>query len=416
MSIDKTLEEFIAQTIETHRKDLRELAKQIHDHPEVGFEEKFAHEYLTKLLEEKGFAVERHAGGIETAFVATYDTGKPGPRIGVCSEFDALQLSDNLVCHACGHNLIATVGVATALSLRYAVAEPSYQGGGKIVLFGTPAEEGQGGKNYMLDAGLFEQVDVCMMAHPSNGSKQFGRTPTIARQSIKVEYFGKPAHAGGMPWKGVNALDAMVLAYNGISTLRQQLTPNDRIHGIITNGGSAPNVIPDYTSGQFTVRALKKDQLEQLQSKVEKIFRSAADATGCEIKLSWDKNPYLDTMHNKKMMNVFSTAMESLGFADINPGVENPPPVTASTDFGNVSYAMPGIHPMFGINTPHFPHTAGFADAAATDDGFEAALVTARALTVTGMSVLQDDQFYHQVVEEFKQIEIDGKTKDDSIY
>lgn len=126
------------------------------------------------------------------------------------------------------------MGVATALGLRYAVAEPSYQGGGKIVLFGTPAEEGQGGKNYMLDAGLFKQADVCMMAHPGVGYKTYGRTPTVARRGLKVEYFGRPAHAGGMPWKGVNALDAIVLAYNGISTLRQQLAPDERIHGIIT--------------------------------------------------------------------------------------------------------------------------------------------------------------------------------------
>jgi metal-dependent amidase/aminoacylase/carboxypeptidase family protein len=153
-----------------------------------------------------------------------------------------------------------------------------------------------------------------------------------------------------------------------------------------------------------------------LQDKIENIFRSAAVATGCEIKLAWDKNPYLDTMNNKKMMNVFSKAMDDFGFTDFNPGVENPAPVTASTDFGNVTYAMPGIHPMYGINTPHFPHTAAFAEAAGKDDGFEASLVTAKALIVTGMSVLQDEQFYNQVVEEFKQIGVNGKTKDDSIY
>jgi metal-dependent amidase/aminoacylase/carboxypeptidase family protein len=138
-------------------------------------------------------------------------------------EEDRLQLSEKIVCHACGHNLIATVGVATALGIRYAVDQPFYTGGGKIVLFGTPAEEGQGGKNYMLDAGLFKQADVCMMAHPCSGELQFMRSPLIARTSVKVEYFGKPAHAGLNPWAGVNALDAVVLAYNGLSTLRQQV-------------------------------------------------------------------------------------------------------------------------------------------------------------------------------------------------
>lgn len=136
---------------------------------------------------------------------------------------NSLPLSDNVVCHACGHNLIATVGVATALGLRYAVAEPCYQGGGKIVLFGTPAEEGLGGKNYMLEAGLFKEADICLMAHPCQGDVIFSRAPLIARSSVGVEYFGKPAHAGLNPWKGVNALDAIVLAYNGLSTLRQQV-------------------------------------------------------------------------------------------------------------------------------------------------------------------------------------------------
>lgn len=139
-----------------------------------------------------------------------------------------------MICHACGHNLIATVGVATALGLKAAISDPEYKAGGKIVLFGTPAEEGLGGKNYMLAEGLFKAADVCMMAHPSAGEKQFSRGPLIARTSVKVEYFGKPAHAGLNPWNGTNALDAIVLAYNGLSTLRQQMIPTDRLHGIIT--------------------------------------------------------------------------------------------------------------------------------------------------------------------------------------
>ncbi|KAH8549957.1 hypothetical protein BGW37DRAFT_499560 [Umbelopsis sp. PMI_123] len=404
MSIDKTIESIISKAIEKNHEKLREIAKQLHEHPELGYQEKFAHDYLTKFLEENGFQLERHAGGIDTAFVATYDTGKPGPRIGICSEFDALQLSDKVICHACGHNLIATVGVATVLGLKEAVAEPSYCGGGKIVLFGTPAEEGEGGKIRMIDAGLFQQADVCMMAHPGSGTNQFSRSPLIARHSVKVEYFGKPAHAGGMPWKGVNALDAMVLAYNGISTLRQQLSPNDRVHGIIVNGGSAVNVIPDYTSGKFSMRALKKDKLEELQAKIDKIFRSAAEATGCEVKVTWDKHPYLDTVNNKAMINVFNQAMTDLGFTDTNPGVEDPLPTTASTDFGNVSYIMPGIHPMYGINTPDFPHTVSFAAAAATDDGFKASLVVAKGLAVTAMKVLQDKKLYEKIIEEFKQL------------
>ncbi|KAJ2960430.1 hypothetical protein NQZ79_g4185 [Umbelopsis isabellina] len=404
MATDNQTQARVSKGIDDARAELRKMAKQIHEHPEPGMEEKFAQEYLTKFLEEKGFQIEKGVADMATAFVATYDTGRPGPKIGICSEFDALPLSKKVVKHACGHNLIATVGVATALGLKTAISDSEYKDGGRVVLFGTPAEEGHGGKNYMLAKGVFKAADICMMAHPNAGDKDFSRGPMIARSSVKVEYFGKAAHAGMNPWSGINALDAIVLAYNGISTLRQQMIPTDRVHGIITHGGSAPNVIPDHTAGSFSCRSVNKDGLEKLGAHVDKIFRSAADATGCKVELSWDDSPYLDVKNNTVLMDLYAKAMAESGYSDRNPGVKNPDPLTSSTDFGSVSYQMPAIHPMFGIHTEHTPHTVDFVDAADQDVAFDNALVTAKSLAAAGLTVLEDEEVYSNIVKEFQQI------------
>lgn len=175
------------------------------------------------------------------------------------------------------------------------------------------------------------------------------------------------------------------------------------------SGGSAPNVIPDYTSGRFNFRSLKSKSLEELRERVERILRSAADATGCEVKLTWDKWPYLDVQNNSALMDIYVKAMNKAGYVDTNPGVREPEPATASTDFGNVTYNMPAIHPSFGIHTVHHPHTAGFADAAGTDTAFDDALVTAKSLAITGLTVLENEKVYNDVVQEFRQFQKDQK-------
>jgi amidohydrolase len=361
--------------IEGASDDLRGISLSIHGKPELNFEEEHAHAVLTDYLEGKGFAVTRGAYGLPTAFRAEAGSGKP--TVAVLCEYDALPG----IGHACGHNLIAASGVAVGLALKEAVAP----GEGTVVVLGSPAEEGGGGKIIMAERGAFEGVDAAMMLHPSPRESAWANL--IAIEQLKVEYFGRNAHAGATPWEGINALDAMVLAYSAISAMRQQLRPTDRVHGVITEGGAKPNIIPDHTVAEYYIRAANREQLEEVKAKVRGCFEGAAAATGCRLELESAGHPYSEVVTNDVLAEAYCENMQRFEVTLPSKGDSTKTLSGASTDMGNVSYVVPSIHPVFAIPTEAANHTPGFTGAAATMEAHRAMLRAAKALAMTAIDV-----------------------------
>ena len=283
--------------IDASSQELYELSSEIWRNPELGFEEYKAHELLTSFLEKKGFAVERSFTGIETAFRATFGSGRPN--VCVICEYDALPE----IGHACGHNLIAEAGVAAGLGLKAAL-ESGDAPKGRVTVLGTPAEEGEGGKINLIDNGAFEDVDIAMMVHPSPTSII---TPGfLALKQLSVAYTGKASHAGAFPWEGINALDAAVLAYNSISVLRQQMKPTWRVHGVALNGGTDPAVIPDETHLLYYIRTPMKSELNTLERKVVACFQAAAKATGCQVEIKQKGATFEDLLSNDVLGHLYA--------------------------------------------------------------------------------------------------------------
>ncbi|KAI9310699.1 hypothetical protein BX666DRAFT_1869210 [Dichotomocladium elegans] len=388
------IERTISKAIDAVSDELREISLDLHSNVETGMKEYHAHQVLTDYLEKKGFKVTRHAYGIETAFTAEFSHGQ-GRRIGLCSEYDGLPGLGQ----GCGHNLIAISGVAAAIGLK-AVLE-SGKASGKVILFGTPAEELSIGKILLVKKRAFQDnVDVCLMLHPTNIDAERGAL--IAVHDVRVEFFGKPSHASATPWEGVNALDAMVQVWNNISMMRQQLLPTDRVHGIVTDGGKAPNIIPDHTSAFFFIRTTRFEQIGRLMEKMEDCFRAAALATGCEVKWTWREiGVTKDVVQNAKMADVYKEYMERVAgikFADL----ELQKAGGGSTDMGNVSYEVPTLHPMFGIHTTAANHTVEFTKAASTEIAHKDTIAAAKGLTVTATEVLLNDHFFDSVKQDFE--------------
>lgn len=352
---------------------LREISLAIHGKPELNFEEHHAHAVLTDFLSAAGFAVERGAYGMPTAFAATAGSGSP--TIAVFCEYDALPE----IGHACGHNLIAISGLATGIALKAALRD----GEGTVRVLGSPAEEGGGGKVLMIDRGALADVDIAMMLHPSPGDGAWANL--IAREEVHVDYYGRNAHAGAAPWMGVNALDALVMAYNGISAMRQQMRPTDRVHGVITRGGAKPNIIPDHTSAEFYIRARNSAELEELRGKVMGCFEGAATATGCRLEHRIPSPTYTEVVTNDILAEAYCGNMQAFEVLLPTKQQQAGGIAGASTDMGNVSYVVPSIHPSFRIPTDAPNHTPGFTAAAATEEAHRATLRAAKALAMTAL-------------------------------
>jgi Xaa-Arg dipeptidase len=373
--------------------ELRDLSLDIHSHPELAYEEVHAHEVLTAFLEERGFQVERGAYGLPTAFRATAGSG--GPTVAVLSEYDALPG----IGHACGHNLIATSGVAAGL----AAAEVLGEGDGTIVVIGTPAEERGGGKVDLINAGAFDGVDAAMMMHPGGqspqmppGSVRVNGKPN-ALHALTVRYKGKNAHAAGRPWDGLNALDALLHAYNGISLLRQQMRPSARVHGIITEGGQAPNIIPDETAAYFYVREDVMANLEVLKPRVVACFEAAALATGTELELVWQGNPYTDMQNSTPLSDTFTKHAIEMGMDPVEPEMAG----AGSTDMGNVTYAVPGLHPSYAVESNAGNHNAGFTEAAGSEEGHARMIAASKALALTVLDLFAEPELLVEAKREF---------------
>ncbi len=368
----------IAEAVDRLTDELDDLSRKIHANPELGYHEVKAAAWLTDFLERHGFKVERSVAGIETAFRATIENGA-GPTIAILCEYDALPE----IGHACGHNVIATSGAGAGAALAAVKAQLPP---GRVQVIGTPAEEGGGGKIKLLGAGVFDGVDCAMMIHGLDRTLLF--SPLLGIVRLGFEFHGKAAHASSAPWKGINALDAVIQTFNGINALRQQLHPDVRIHGIITNGGVAPNIIPEYAAAIFYVRAATISYLREVQKKVAACAEGAAAATGARLQVSQDEMVYQPLRRNDTLLELFKANLNSLG------ATEEPPESDAamgSSDIGNVSHALPTIHPYIKLAPAGTPiHSRDFAQAAVAPMAREGLLLGAKTLAMTAADLLMN--------------------------
>ena len=361
--------------VELQRQQLIQLSLNIHDNPELGFEEEKASAWLTGYLEDNEFHVERGIAGVATAFQATY--GQGGPRIALLAEYDALPK----IGHGCGHNIIAASAVGAAVASKPIIDRL----GGNIVVLGTPGEEVFGGKLDMVQAGVFKEIDVAMIVHP--GVRNVVTMKALACTGVEAEFFGQPAHASAEPHKGVNALEAIILAFTSINSLRQHIKEEARIHGIITDGGEAPNIVPAHSAAEFYVRAPDNEYLDELKSKVSNCLLGASTASGARLEYHWDDIAFDSMKNNETLAELFKQNLESLGR---HVEAFNPEFGLGSTDMGNVSQVVPSIHPTIAIASPEvLGHTPEFAAAAASEAGHEGLTDAAKALAMTVVDILQ---------------------------
>ncbi|HJM89068.1 MAG TPA: M20 family metallopeptidase [Dehalococcoidia bacterium] len=379
--------ETIRRAIDAASDELRVLNLDIHGHPEVRFEEEHAHAALTTFLDEHGFEVVRSAFGLPTAFRAVAGSGEP--TVAIICEYDALPD----IGHACGHNLIATAGIAVGLALQEAI-EP---GEGTIVVMGSPAEEGGGGKIAMIDEGAFDGIDLAMMLHPGNRTDT-ARSSSLANRRLDIDFYGVNAHAAARPWQGVNALDAMVLAFSAIGLLRQQIQPTWRVHGIISNGGEAENIIPGHTSAKMLVRTPLVSERPELEQRVLACFEGAAAQTGARLEYRWDERPYSELQQSPPLAESYEGHFEAMA-GEIDRTVA----AAASTDMGNVSQVLPSLHPSFKIPSEFGNHNAGFTEAAGTQEAHELTLRAATALALTALDAYVDPSLIEEAKREFAQ-------------
>jgi amidohydrolase len=374
--------------IDARYQQLGELSQKIHSNPEVAFQEVKAADWLTEYLEKSGFSVERGICELPTAFRGSYGVGKPV--IAILAEYDALPKLG----HACGHNLIATSAVAAGVAAKRAVDEL----GGSIMVIGTPGEELYGGKAIMVGRGAFDDVDMAMIVHPGGGNRVVMNT--LACQTLDVEFFGRAAHAAAKPEAGINALEAMLQSFNAINSLRQHIRDKARIHGIITDGGEAANIVPAHTAANFIVRAEDDRYLDELKERVINCFAGAARATGAELKCRWGEVRYAVMLNNLTMARLFRRNMKSLGR---NIRLGDATLWSGSTDVGNVSQLVPAIQPLVAIAPDDvLIHSPRFAEAATSEDGLRCMLDAAKAMAMTVVDVLADPETFARIQEEFR--------------
>jgi amidohydrolase len=374
------------ERLERDREQLIALSHRIHAHPEVGFEEERAAGWLCDELADAGFAVTRGVGGLPTAFVARAGSGPL--HVAFCAEYDALPG----IGHACGHNMIAAMAVGAAA----AAARVADEVGLTVSVIGTPAEEGGGGKILLLDRGVFAGVHAAMMVHPA--PMDVVEQPFLACTQFEVRYTGKEAHASAFPERGVNAADAITIAQTAIGCLRQHIRQTDRIHGIVTHGGDAPNIVPAHTAAHYIVRARTLGELDEIRGKVVRCFEAGALATGSTLAITEDHPPYAEVKPDVDIAACYRRNVESLGrfLPDLGPLLER---MAGSTDMGNVSLAMPSIHPMIGIESlPAVNHQPEFTAHCATPVADRAVMDGALAMVWTAIDLATDGDLRRRLI------------------
>jgi amidohydrolase len=367
----------LAAAIDADRAALEAFALDLHAHPELAFAEHRSAERLTGALSEAGFAVEKGVADLPTAFVARHRFGEGGPRIALLAEYDALPEMG----HACGHNLIATAALGAARALRSALDAET----GELLVIGCPAEEGGGGKILLLRAGVFEGVDAALMFHP--GSRTMTIRGALAATRVTMRFHGKAAHAASSPELGINALDACLLTFHAINTLRQHVKDETRIHGIVSHGGSAPNIVPEYAEAKFLIRHRRAEEVDALKERVLAAARGAAAAVGARVEFD-EGLAYAERKVNVPMAERFAEHLEAQGERVLPaPAIGG----VGSSDFGNVSQVLPAIHPYVAIVAEGVSaHTPEFAAAAASPAGLRGLRLAATAIAATAADLLTD--------------------------
>ena len=382
------LKDSIAQAVDRLADELEALSHRIHGHPELAYQEVQACGWLSDFLTRQGYKVEKGVGGVDTAFRGTIETGD-GPTIAILCEYDALPG----IGHACGHNVIATAGAGAGAALAAVKAELPR---GRIQVIGTPAEEGGGGKVKLIKAGVFKDVDCAMMIHGFDRTILHQDLLGIARGTF--EFSGKASHASADPWEGVNALDACIQMYNAVSMLRQQVRPDCRIHGIITSGGAAANIIPEYAAAVFYVRAPRIDTMWDLYKRVTAAAEGAARATGCTLKVTQHESVYEPMKSSRVMLDLFAANMKTAGLTEGAPI----PDRLGSSDIGNVSQVIPAIQPMVAIApTGMAIHTREFAEAAVKPLARAGMVAAAKTMALTTLDLLAEPARVKAAKDEF---------------
>jgi amidohydrolase len=376
------------QAVDEAYPSLSQLAERLHDHPELAYQEHRASAWIAELVESHGVSVERGLCGVETAFRARVGSGD-GPRVAILAEYDALPE----IGHACGHNLIAAGAVGAFLALATQLSSLR----GRVELIGTPAEEGGGGKIRLLDGGAFRDVDAAMMFHPYD--RDILAHPALATNRVRMKFRGAPSHAAIAPWDGQSALTACMETFRLVDSQRVHFRDGVRVHGIITDGGQAVNVIPERAESLFLLRAPNVQELDRITAIVERCARGAALAAGVEVELSI-KRGYKNMRNNLALARRFGAALEALGR---RPRESDSSVGAGSTDMGDVSHAVPSIHPYLGIcdKGETLCHERAFAVCARSPRGLETMRVAAKAMARTAADLLDDAALLAAAREEF---------------
>ena len=381
----------ILGTIDEKRADLRRLSDDVWSHPEILYQEKFAVQRCKEYLESRGYELTMPYCGIETAFRCEYGNGE-GPVFAFCSEYDALPE----IGHGCGHNLICAAGLAAFLAVAELLRKGELQG--RVVLFGTPGEEGGGGKVKMQDAGCLDGIDAVAMVHPS--AKTMVDIGSTSNCGLEIIFHGKASHAAGTPEKGINALDAAQLLFAGVNAYRQHIPEHARFHGVILDGGVAPNIVPDYARCRFYIRSGDESWSPILEKRFRDIVKGAELMTGASAEIKPFRPAYKARKPNGPMNRLYAECVEKLGlktFAPDHPG-------RGSSDFGNFSQARPGIHAYFAVSDTAEPpgHSVEFCACAGKEVAFDNAMKAAAAIAQVGAKYISDSQFRKEVQEDFK--------------
>jgi amidohydrolase len=376
--------------LETIQNSLWQISDHLYHHPELGDQEFESMERLVEFLQQHQFTVEKGIVGRATAFKAVYDSKKEGPTIAYLSEYDALPG----VGHGCGHNLIGTMSAGAGVLLSKVVDEI----GGRVVVLGTPAEETNGAKVPMAEQGIFEDIDAAMILHPADESYESGNS--LAMDAIQFDYRGQTSHAAASPEKGINALDAVLQLFNGINALRQHVTSDVRIHGIIKEGGVAANIVPDKAVAQFYVRAKDRSYLNEVVEKVKNIAQGAALMTGAELHISNYELSYDNMITNQTLSQLFTNNLLTSGVKEVKKAKQT----YGSIDMGNVSQVVPAIHPYIGLDSPGLiAHTKEFADLTITENSHQILSKGALALASTGLDLITNQEVLEKMKNEFYQ-------------
>lgn len=385
------MKELVKEISNKIKQDLIHLSEFIYNNPEPGNEEFKACKEHVNMLEKHGFCVKREYLELKTAFKAVYDSGKSGPSIAFLAEYDALPG----IGHACGHNLLGATSTGAGIVLSKVMTKLDLPG--KVIVFGTPAEETNGAKVEMTNKRAFDDIDIALEAHPE--ARYIASGASLAMEALEFSFKGKSSHASAAPEKGINALDAVIQTFVNINSLRQHILPCSRIHGIIKEGGKAANIVPDSSIAQFYVRATTKTYLKELVNKVKNCAEASALATGASLTIRNYETSYDNLVSNKVLSKLFNKRLKDMGVKDIVEQEEK----SGSLDIGNISHIVPTIHPYFGISDKDiYAHTIEFAEATRTETAYNSMMTTICALTLTAFDILNDQGILARIKEEFE--------------